>query len=153
MDIQLDWNMKNFQELTNDELYSIMKARVDVFVVEQECPYEELDNYDQEASHCFLKIDGRIAAYVRILPKNTKYEEVSIGRVLVVKNFRGNGYAKLIMKKAMNYAENQWQENKIKIQAQKYLHTFYSSLGFNQVSDVYLDDNIPHIDMIWDKNQ
>ncbi|WP_430788744.1 GNAT family N-acetyltransferase [Virgibacillus flavescens] len=149
----MNWNMKNFQDLTNEELYGIMKARVDVFVIEQECPYEELDNYDQEASHFFLTIEDKIAAYVRILPSHKKYEEVSIGRVLVVKTFRGNGYAKLIMEKAMDHVENQWQENTIKIQAQKYLHTFYSSLGFIQISDVYLDDNIPHIDMIWDKNQ
>ncbi|ASN07146.1 GNAT family N-acetyltransferase [Virgibacillus necropolis] len=149
----MNWNVKEFQALSNDELYSIMKARVDVFVVEQECAYEEIDNYDQAAIHYFLTIDNQIAAYVRILPSNTKYEEVSIGRVLVTRDFRANGYAKLLMKKAIQFVTDEWTENTIKIQAQNYLHKFYSALGFVQISDVYLDDNIPHIDMIWSKNQ
>ncbi|WP_404451143.1 GNAT family N-acetyltransferase [Virgibacillus necropolis] len=149
----MDWKVKEFQALSNDELYSIMKARVDVFVVEQECAYEEIDNYDQAAMHYFLTIDNQIAAYVRILPSKTKYDEISIGRVLVTKSYRGNGYAKLVMEKAIQYVVNEWQEDKIKIQAQEYLHRFYSELGFIQTSTVYLDDNIPHIDMIWGKNQ
>lgn len=149
----MNWHIKKFQDLSNDELYGIMKARVDVFVVEQECAYEEIDNYDQSAIHYFLKIDNQIASYVRILPKHSKYEEVSIGRVLVAKAYRGNGYAKQIMMKATQFAADQWQENTIKIQAQEYLYKFYSELGFEQISESYLDDNIPHIDMIWRKNQ
>lgn len=149
----MNWQIKEFKGLSNDELYNIMKARVDVFVVEQECAYEEIDNYDQAAMHLFLKVDNNIAAYVRILPSKTKYEEVSIGRVLVTKEQRGNGYAKLIMKKALQFVNDEWEEKVIKIQAQQYLHKFYSELGFAQISDIYLDDNIPHIDMIWRNNQ
>lgn len=149
----MNWQIKDFQGLSNDELYSIMKARVDVFVVEQECAYEEIDNYDQSAMHLFLTIENYIAAYVRILPSKTKYQEVSIGRVLVTKDYRANGYAKLIMKKAIQFVRDEWKESAIKIQAQNYLHKFYSELGFVQISDVYLDDNIPHIDMIWGNNQ
>lgn len=149
----MNWQIKEFQTLSNNELYNILKARIDVFVVEQECAYEEIDNYDQSAMHLFLTIENQIAAYVRILPKETKYEEVSIGRVLVSKEYRGNGYAKMVMKKAIQFVNTEWKEGTIKIQAQNYLHKFYSELGFKQVSDIYLDDDIPHIDMIWRNNQ
>lgn len=145
--------LKEFQALSNDELYNIMKARVDVFVVEQECAYEEIDNYDQGAMHLFLTIDSHISAYVRILPRATVYNEVSIGRVLVTKSYRGKGYAKLVMEKAIQFITDEWKENTIKIQAQNYLQKFYSELGFVQISDVYLDDNIPHVDMFWSNNQ
>lgn len=146
----MEWHIKSFQELSNNELYQIIKARVDVFVVEQECPYEELDNYDQDSIHLFLKVNSEIAANVRLLPQGLKYEEAaSIGRVLVVKKYRGNGYAKEIMQKAIDYIANKWQADKIKIQGQEYLNKFYASLGFEQISESYLVDGIPHIDMIW----
>ncbi|MFZ3579424.1 GNAT family N-acetyltransferase [Virgibacillus sp. DJP39] len=149
----MEWHIKDFQALSNDELYNIMKARVDVFVVEQECAYEEIDGHDQEAVHYFLTVNDEIAAYVRILPTKSKYDEASIGRVLVTKPHRGKGYGKLVMENAIQYITNEWNENRIKIQAQNYLHKFYSELGFIQKSEIYLDDNIPHIDMIWGNNQ
>ncbi|AIF42354.1 GNAT family N-acetyltransferase [Virgibacillus sp. SK37] len=146
----MEWCLKGFSDLTNEDLYALMKARVDIFVVEQECVYPELDDYDQQSMHYFLKINDQIAAYVRILPANTKYKEVSIGRVLVVKKFRGNGYATQIIQKAIDYINKEWKERKIKIQAQAHLRNFYGQLGFKKISEVYLDDNIPHIDMIWE---
>ncbi|GGB44168.1 acetyltransferase [Lentibacillus populi] len=145
----MHWYKKAFQEIPAIELYQIIKARVDVFVVEQNCPYEELDNCDQKAIHYFLKINNEIAAYVRILPKGIKFPEVSIGRVLVTQKYRGKGYAKAVMQKAIDFISEEWQETTIKIQAQTYLHKFYASFGFKQVSEVYLEDDIPHIDMIW----
>ncbi|HLQ83813.1 MAG TPA: GNAT family N-acetyltransferase [Pseudogracilibacillus sp.] len=147
----MTWTLKKFQDLSVFELYSILKARVDIFVVEQSCAYPEIDNYDQQAMHLFLKSNENLIAYVRILPKHTKYNEVSIGRVLVLKDYRFQGYATKIMQKAIHYIINEWQEQTIKIQAQHHLKNFYSSLGFKQISDVYLDDNIPHIDMILTK--
>lgn len=147
----MTWTLKKFQDLSVFELYSILKARVDIFVVEQSCAYPEIDNYDQQAMHLFLKNNENLIAYVRILPKHTKYNEVSIGRVLVLKDYRFQGYATKIMQKAIHYIINEWQEQTIKIQAQHHLKNFYSSLGFKQISDVYLDDNIPHIDMILTK--
>ena len=147
----MTWTLKKFQDLSVFELYSILKARVDIFVVEQSCAYPEIDNYDQQAMHLFLKSNENLIAYVRILPKHTKYNEVSIGRVLVLKDYRFQGYATKIMQKAIHYITNEWQEQTIKIQAQHHLKNFYSSLGFKQISDVYLDDNIPHIDMILTK--
>ncbi len=147
----MNWSLKSFNDLSVDELYNILKARVDVFVVEQACAYPEIDNYDQQSSHLFLQDDEKLVAYVRILPKKTKYDEVSIGRVLVVKEYRGNGFAEEIMKKAINYIFTDWGEKTIKIQAQQYLNDFYSSLGFEQITDIYLEDDIPHIDMILKK--
>lgn len=146
----MDWFNKPFEKLTNDELYALLKLRVDVFVVEQDCPYPELDNYDQQAIHYFLKINEEFAAYVRILPSNSKYEEVSIGRVLVLKKFRRQGYAQQIMQKAIDYVMNEWKETRIRVQGQEYLKDFYSGFGFEQVSESYLEDGIPHIDMIWE---
>lgn len=147
----MKWYIKTFNELTNEELYQILQARTDIFVVEQNCPYPELDNFDQVSIHYFLKINSDIAAYVRILPSNSKYKEVSIGRVLVVKQFRGSGYAQAIMQKAVDYIVNELNEKRIKMQAQVYLKKFYSSFGFSQQSASYLEDNIPHIDMIWER--
>lgn len=147
----MDWSLKTFEQLSTHELYQILKARVDIFVVEQACAYEEIDNFDQQSAHLFLRSEDKLVAYVRLVPKQTKFNEVSIGRVLVVKEFRGNGYAKAIMEKAINHIINEWKENVIKIQAQHYLINFYASLGFEQVTDVYLDDGLPHIDMILKK--
>ncbi len=144
----MNWHIKTFEELTNDELYGILKARVDVFVVEQKCPYEEIDNIDQKAIHYFAESNGNIAALVRILPKNTTYEEVAIGRVLVVEEFRGTGLGRTLMERAISFVQEEWNEKEIKIQAQTYLQAFYESLGFKQVSDVYEEDRIPHIDML-----
>lgn len=140
---------KTFSMLSTAELYQIMKARVDVFIVEQECLYPELDNHDQQAVHIYLQTGSVIVAYARLLPKGTAFPEVSIGRLLVVSKYRGNGYAEAIMRKAIIHLSEQWDESVIKIQAQTYLHAFYSSLGFNQITEAYLEDGIPHIDMIW----
>src|SRR5699024_8905851 len=134
--VNMHWHSKTFEELTNDELYNILKARVDVFVVEQACPYEEVDNYDQKAIHYFAEKDGSIAALVRILPKHTTYDEVAIGRVLVTKAFRGQGLAREIMNRAIAFVAEEWNEHTIKIQAQTYLQAFYESLGFEKISAV-----------------
>lgn len=144
----MNWSFKKFNELSVNELYNILKARVNVFVVEQACAYPEIDDYDQQSLHLSLKVDERLAAYVRILPAHSKYKEVSIGRVLVVEEYRGHGYAEKIMKKAINHIVTFWEEDTIKIQAQHYLSEFYSALGFKQITDIYLEDDIPHIDMI-----
>ncbi len=144
----MNWSKKEFNDLSVNELYAILKARVDVFVVEQACPFPEIDNYDQQSLHISLKNKNEILAYVRLLPKNSKYKEASIGRVLVVKEHRGKGYAEAIMKEAINHIFNEWNNEEIFIQAQHYLVKFYASLGFKQITDVYLEDDIPHVDMI-----
>nr|WP_153737441.1 GNAT family N-acetyltransferase [Aquibacillus halophilus] len=125
-----------------------MKARVDVFVVEQNCPYPELDNHDQVSLHLFSEKEGIIVAYSRLIPKENIYDQASIGRVLVDKHHRGKDYAKKLMKKSIEVILDEWKENEIKIHGQEYLRKFYGSLGFKEISEVYLEDNIPHVDMI-----
>src|SRR5699024_12565021 len=112
----MDWSLKTFEQLSTHELYQILKARVDVFVVEQACAYEEIDNYDQQLTHLFLNNQDKLAAYVRLVPKQTKFKEVSIDRVIDVKEFRGKEYAKAIMQKAINHLIKKWREKLIKIQ-------------------------------------
>jgi len=140
--------MRSLESLKSLELYRIVKLRNDVFVVEQKCPYEEFDNKDIEAMHIYLKDDDKIAAYLRVLPPGISYEEASIGRVLVSKTYRGKGYGSQIMRKGIDYCNTHYPGN-IKISAQAYLEEFYKNLGFTKVSNVYLEDNIPHIDMIY----
>jgi ElaA protein len=142
---------KTFKELTNKELYEIIKLRVDIFVVEQNCPYSELDRKDYNAVHHFIKENNEIIAYLRILPKGISYKEVSIGRFIVKKEYRGKGYAKKILKNAINFVEREWKENCIRLSGQKYLENFYNSFGFETVSDVYLEDDIPHVEMLYNK--
>lgn len=147
----MEYVIKTFDELTSKELYQLLKVRVDVFVVEQTCPYPEIDDYDQHAIHYFLKEKNNIVAYVRLLPSRSRYKEASIGRVLVTQEYRKCGYAREMMKKAIKYINNEWKETKIKLQAQVYLENFYTSLGFIRTSAEYLEDNIPHVDMIWEQ--
>lgn len=130
------------------ELHKIFKLRIDVFVVEQECSYEEIDNKDIDAIHIYLKNKNDIVAYLRVLSPGVSYEEASIGRVLVNKKYRGKGYGRQIMQEGIDYCKSHYSGN-IKISAQAYLEKFYKSLGFEKVSDIYLEDNIPHIDMIY----
>ena len=123
----MNWNIKKFKELSIEELYKILALRNEVFIVEQEC------------------------AYLRILEKGVSYDKMSIGRVVVNKNYRGKGISRDMMIKAIDFIEHNLNENEIKIQAQAYLLNFYKSLGFNEISTVYLEDNIPHIDMLYKK--
>lgn len=145
----MEWKLKTFEELTNLEVYNILKERTNVFVVEQNCTYEEVDGYDLVSRHLFKELNGEVVAYLRILPKHTKYKECSIGRVIVKKEFRGTGLAKEMLKHAITIIEKDLKDTEIKIQAQQYLEHFYGSFGFQTISDVYLEDDIPHIDMIF----
>ncbi|WP_078592454.1 GNAT family N-acetyltransferase [Evansella clarkii] len=147
----MDWKLKKFEDFTADELYRILKQRVDVFVVEQDCPYPELDDHDRNAYHLFKTVNDEIAAYSRLLPQGTVYEEASIGRVLVNKEFRKQGLGRELLERSMDFLQEELGENKIKLQAQEYLRDLYASFGFKPVSEVYLEDGIPHVDMIYKK--
>ncbi len=140
--------IKDFYQLTNDELYDILKLRVEVFVVEQNCPYQDIDDYDKQAIHVYYKENGKIQAYIRVFPENVTYEEASIGRVISIK--RRCGLGTQIMKVGINLIKDRFKSNKIKIGAQLYAREFYGNLGFVQSSDVYIEDGIPHIKMILD---
>lgn len=144
----MTWKVKKFNELTINELYTILKERVNIFVVEQNCPYPEIDDQDQHAYHLYKEVDGEIVAYSRIFPKNIIYAEASIGRIIVNKEYRGKEYGKELLEKSIQFLETELNEEVIKIHAQHYLFDFYQSFGFEPVTEVYLEDNIPHVDMI-----
>jgi ElaA protein len=121
--------------------------RVNVFVVEQECPYPELDDLDQESIHVAYTENGKTLAYARLVPAGVKYSIPSIGRVIVHPEARGRGLARQLMEKCMEYIVSEWQATEIQLQGQVYLKDFYQSCGFKPISDEYDEDGIPHVDM------
>ncbi|HFU3843078.1 TPA: GNAT family N-acetyltransferase [Streptococcus suis] len=147
----MQWEMKAFDQLSLQELYAILTLRVDVFVVEQACPYPEVDGKDPNCLHLLGTDEGELVAYLRILPAGLSYDEVSIGRVVVKSSHRGKGLGRPMMEQAIDFITTVWEESQIKIGAQAHLEKFYSSLGFEPVSEVYLEDNIPHLDMLYSK--
>lgn len=149
--LELTWTFKKFDELTPAELYAIMQLRNEVFVVEQNCVYQDADNKDPDCYH-FMGWDGPIlAAYTRIIPQGIAYTEASIGRVLTSPKYRGIGAGRQLMIKSISLTFNQFNSSVIKIGAQLYLKNFYESLGFIKCSEEYLEDNIPHIEMLLTK--
>lgn len=147
----MNWKIKKFNEVNTEEIYKILALRNEIFIVEQECSYLDCDNKDFNSYHLFAEENGEVVAYLRILKKGVSYDEVSIGRVAVKQSHRGKGISREMMLKAIDFIENNLFEDAIKIQAQAYLIKFYSSLGFKAVSEEYLEDNIPHIDMLYKK--
>ena len=145
---KMEFHTKTFGELTNSELYAILKLRIAVFCVEQDCVYQDCDDYDQQAIHIFLTDGDEVAGYLRILKRNTKFKEVSIGRVITNPAYRGKGVGKQCMQKAISYIQTEWKEDRIRISAQKYAKGFYENVGFRQDSEEYLEDGIAHIEMI-----
>lgn len=146
----MNWQLKKFNQLTTKELYEILRVRAEVFVVEQECVYQDLDMKDQKSWHLFLEDGGEIIAYLRILNKGVAYPEIAIGRVLTKDTQRKKGLAREMMRKAIKFIETDLKENAIRISAQVYLMKFYESLGFKAVSEIYLEDGIEHIEMVRD---
>ncbi len=140
--------VKRFEELTAEELYEILKIRVAVFVVEQNCPYQEIDGKDKQSFHIYLKDDCGIQAYLRVVDKGVSFNEVSIGRVIAVK--RRCGIGSRILSEGIKVAKNRLGAATIKIEAQTYAKEFYEQQGFKQVSEEFLEDGIPHIQMILD---
>ncbi|WP_105125019.1 GNAT family N-acetyltransferase [Streptococcus suis] len=147
----MQWEIKAFDQLSLQELYTILTLRTNVFVVEQACPYPEVDGKDPNCLHLLGTDNGELVAYLRILPAGLSYDEVSIGRVVIKPSHRGKGLGRPMMEQAIHYITNEWKENQIKIGAQAYLEKFYQSLGFKPVSEVYLEDDIPHLDMLYSK--
>ncbi|KPN15494.1 GNAT family acetyltransferase [Bacillus australimaris] len=144
---EMKWTCQTFEQLSKEDLYLILMERVNVFVVEQTCPYPEIDYRDQEALHLVAKEDNAIVAYCRIFQSGIMYKEASIGRVLVTQAGRKKGYGKILLDKAIEKL-NELGETRIKIQAQAYLKSFYESFGFKVVSNCYDEDGIPHLDMV-----
>lgn len=149
----ITWDVKYFDNLTPFELYDIMKLRQDVFVIEQACFYHDLDNLDQKSFHVMGIRDGDVVACARILPPGMTHKECSIGRVITRATERGHGTGRTLMKKCLKFIDEEMLEEIVKISAQTYLLDFYGSLGFEKVSEEYIEDGIPHIDMIRRKPQ
>ena len=145
----MDLVVKRFEELSVEEIYKILQVRVEVFVVEQNCVYQEIDDKDKYSYHVFLKDDTGIKAYLRVIDKGVSFEDVSIGRVLTLK--RGCGLGNIILLEGIKVAKEKMNANRIKIEAQSYAKEFYEKAGFKQVSEEFLEDGIPHIQMVLDQ--
>ena len=141
---------KTFSELDTEDLYQILRLRSEVFVVEQDCVYQDIDNKDQNAIHLYYKENDQIVAYTRIFKAGDYYENPCIGRVVVSKKNRGNDLGKKIMIGSMEYIKQNIKGEKIELSAQKYLDKFYKDLGFYKIGEDYLEDGIPHQRMIFD---
>ncbi|KAB7528630.1 GNAT family N-acetyltransferase [Flagellimonas olearia] len=138
---------KTFDELSNMELYQIMRLRSEVFVVEQDCVYQDLDNKDQKALHIVGLKENEVVAYTRIFKPGDYFKNTSIGRVVVAADQRKYGYGKQIMEASLEVITERFPNTIVEISAQTYLLKFYTELGFKRVGDEYLEDGIPHVKM------
>ena len=145
MDLVL--HKKLFRELTVDELYELLRVRAEVFVVEQDCVYQDMDGDDQVSVHLWLTEGDKVVALCRVCPAGTHMEAVSIGRVITTE--RGKGYGKRIMLEGIKVAQEHFNAKRIDIEAQEYARGFYEQVGFRQSSEPFMLDGIPHIRMTW----
>ena len=143
--------IKKWDNLSKEEVERIFSLRSEVFIVEQDCPYQDVDGRDAEADHLLLYKNNILCGYTRIFPKNTYFKEASFGRTVVKKKYRGMGYGHVLVKESLKYLIKK-NESIVKISAQSYLISFYSSHGFIAKGDEYLEDNIPHTAMFYIKN-
>ena len=141
----MDMIVKRFEELDINELYEILKLRVDVFVVEQNCPYPELDDKDKSAWHVYIREGGKITAYLRVLDPGVSFDTAAIGRVISTR--RRCGLGTTLLQEGIRVARERMNTNAIKIEAQTYARAFYELQGFRQTSEEFLEDGIPHIEM------
>ena len=142
--------IKKYDDLTLDELYALIEARIEVFIVGQIGAYQDLDFKDPESYHLMYKEGREVVAYLRIVPKGTGYDKISFGRVLVKEKYRGRQLGRDIVQNAIKFITEDLKEKKIKIGAQKYLEKFYKSCGFETVSETYDIMGIEHVDMIYE---
>ncbi len=144
--------LKKWNELSIDELYDILALREDIFIVEQNCPYNDLDYKDQKSLHLFYREEGKIISYLRLLPSGISYDKSpSIGRVITKTSARGRGLSRKLMQYGIDFIFSNMNEKTIEISGQKYLRKFYESLGFRVEGQEYLEDNILHYHMVLNK--
>lgn len=146
--MQIKWVCKSFNELTTTELYAIIQLRNEVFVVEQNCVFQDADNKDLHCHHLMGWLKNELVAYTRLLNKDIAYNYVSIGRVVTSQAYRKKGLGKLLMQQSVEQCYLLFGKQAIKIGAQLYLKKFYESFGFIQSSNVYDEDGIDHIEML-----
>lgn len=151
--MNIRWEIKKFEELSNVELYRIMQLRLEVFSVEQNCAYQDADGKDLKSVHLSgFDSSGDLVVYSRIVPAGISFKEISIGRVISSNKVRGTGAGKELMKKSIDFIKKEYGNVPIRIGAQCYLIKFYSSFGFEISGEEYLEDNIPHIEMLLSKS-
>jgi|SRR6478672_5771609 len=143
----IKWKIKRFETLSLDELYSALQLRAEVFVVEQNCVYQDIDGKDSKAIHVIGEMDGETVAYARLFQPNDYFEKASIGRVIVKPSHRHLKLGHELMRESIQAVNSLFGESQITISAQLYLKKFYESHGFVQTSEMYLEDDIPHIEM------
>ncbi len=146
--MNIDWTCKHFSELSLRELYSILQLRNEVFIVEQNCPYQDCDGTDHESFHFMGWQKNKLVAYTRLIPAGISYTEISIGRVVTSSAIRGTKTGRELMNRSIEKIYELFQVQPIKIGAQLYLKHFYESLGFETCSEIYLEDGIEHIKML-----
>ncbi len=144
---KIHWNNKPWEELTKEEVEEIFIIRSNVFVVEQNCVYQDIDNRDQKAIHVFGKKNKKIIAYCRAFNDGDFFKEASFGRALVDKNFRGQDLGNQLIKETIRVMKKKWQSKKIKISAQAHLSKLYQKHGFKPKGAEYLEEGIPHLAM------
>ena len=142
-----DWILKKFDELSPLEIYQILALRMSIFVVEQKRSYQEIDGNDPKTLHFFKSENGIILAYSRILPAGITFDNCSIGRIVVRKDYRGTGLGRELVQRSIDISKNEW-DKPIEISAQLHLEKFYNSFGFETKSDIYDKDLVPHVNMI-----
>lgn len=151
MSSKIVWSCLRFDELSTKDLYRILQVRAEIFIVEQDCVYQDVDGFDQQALHVMGQIpsgdEAQLVCYTRLLPPGAKYEGASIGRVVTKKSARGGGVGKVLMLNSLAFCKEQWPDTAITISAQQYLQKFYTGLGFETLSEPYDEDGIPHIRM------
>jgi len=147
MESLIEFKIKRFKELSLNELYYVLQLRAEVFVVEQNCVYQDIDGKDEKALHVIGYYNGEIVAYTRIFDKGYYFDETSIGRVVVSPKYRDKKWGYQLMQVSIDAIKEYFNDTKITISAQQYLTKFYQSLGFVQTSEVYLEDDIPHVQM------
>jgi len=146
--MQINWQLKSFHNLTAAELYQLLRLRSEVFVVEQDCVFLDMDNKDQDCWHLLGWKSHLLAASTRLVPPGIAYDEMSIGRVVSSPQARGEGIGRLLMVESIDQCYKLFGRNPIRIGAQLYLEKFYSTLGFRSVGEVYLEDGIQHVEML-----
>lgn len=146
--MNINWEFKNFSELTLESLYDIMRLRQEVFILEQNCPYLDADGKDIHSYHLLGYLNSELVAYLRLVMPGISYDELSFGRILTSKKIRGNGVGKLLMEEGIKQSKIIFGNIPNRISAQKYLKKFYNEFGFKEIGKEYLEDGIPHIEMI-----
>ncbi|MGB0910308.1 MAG: GNAT family N-acetyltransferase [Nitrospirales bacterium] len=149
--LNLVWKIQTYSNFSLDQLFDVLQLRVNIFVVEQQCAYPELDECDRHAETRHLSgydENGSLVAYARLLPAGISFSEVSVGRLVVRTDVRGQGVGHQLLQKTLDEAQKVWPGHVIRMAAQEYLESFYEHYGFRRVSDIFLDHGVPHVEML-----